>query len=107
MSQKSQGSTVKLLMTWDIKPGRESEYLEFMTREFAPAIMKMGIQPTDAWYTVVGRGPQMLAGGIAENIETMLAILASEEWANLQERLLTYVSNFQRKVIPHTGRFQL
>ena len=49
---------VKLLMTWDIRQGKETNYLEFFTREFAPALVKMGVQPTGAWYTVVGNGPQ-------------------------------------------------
>ncbi len=98
---------VKLLMTWDIKPGKETAYLEFITREFAPALMKMGIQPTDAWYTVVGNGPQILAGGVAEDLETMNQILDGKDWHELQEKLAGYVVNFKRKVVAHTGRFQL
>ena len=98
---------VKLLMTWDIKPGKETAYLEFITREFAPALMKMGIQPTDAWYTVVGNGPQILAGGVAEDLETMGQILEGKEWQELHEKLSSYVINFKKKVVPHTGRFQL
>ena len=46
---------VKLLMSWDIKPGSESDYFEFIVREFAPGIMKLGVQPTESWYTVFGR----------------------------------------------------
>jgi len=33
--------------------------------------------------------------------------LESEEWRNLQEQLLAFVTNFQQKVVPATGRFQL
>jgi len=98
---------IKLLMTWDIRAGKEAEYMEFVTREFTPQLMKLGIQPTEAWYTVVGNGPQVLAGGIAKDRETMMAILESEEWVGLEQKLLDYVRNYRHKVVPATGQFQL
>jgi len=97
----------KLLMSWDIKPNREEEYYRFLVREFWPAIMKMGIQPTDAWYTAYGDYPQILAGGVTEDLETMRAILESEEWHEWHERLMQYVTNYQQKVVRATGRFQM
>lgn len=98
---------VKLLMTWDIKPGSESDYFEFVVREFAPGIMKMGVQPTEAWYTVFGDGPQILTGAVAEDLETMQEILASEEWQKLKGKLFEFVTNFDFKIVRATGRFQL
>ena len=94
-------------MSWDIKPGRESEYFEFVVREFAPRIMRMGIQPTEAWYTVYGSGPQMLTGGVSEDLRTMRQILASSEWEELFSELMNYVANFRQKIVVATGRFQL
>ncbi len=98
---------VKLLMSWDIKPGSESDYFEFVVREFAPGIMKMGVQPTEAWYTVFGDGPQILTGAVAEDLQTMQEILASEEWQKLKGKLFEYVTNFDFKIVRATGRFQL
>jgi hypothetical protein len=98
---------VKLLMSWDIKPGQEAAYFEFIVKEWAPGVMKLGFQPTEAWYTVFGEGPQILTGGIAEDLDTMRELLESEEWRNLQEQLFAFVTNFQQKVVPATGRFQL
>jgi hypothetical protein len=98
---------VKLLMSWDIKPGSESDYFEFVVREFAPGIMKLGVQPTEAWYTVFGDGPQILTGAVAEDLPTMKEILASEEWEKLKGKLFEYVTNFDFKIVRATGRFQL
>jgi len=98
---------VKLLMSWDIKPGSESDYFEFVVREFAPGIMKMGVQPTEAWYTVFGDGPQILTGAVAEDLQTMQEILSSEEWQELKNKLFEYVTNFDFKIVRATGRFQL
>jgi hypothetical protein len=98
---------VKLLMSWDIIPGSESEYFEFIVREFAPGIMKLGVQPTEAWYTVFGEGPQILTGAVAEDLPTMKSILASGDWLQLQNKLFDYVTNFDFKIVRATGRFQL
>lgn len=98
---------VKILMSWDIKPGSESEYFEFIVREFAPGIMKLGVQPTEAWYTVFGDGPQILTGAVAEDLPTMQSILSSRDWQKLQSKLFDYVTNFNFKIVRATSRFQL
>ena len=98
---------VKLLMSWDIRPGRQQPYFEFVVREFAPGLMRLGLRPTEAWYTIYGEGPQILTGAITDDLDTMAEILASEQWASLREKLLRYVTNFRIKVVPAEGRFQL
>ncbi len=98
---------VKLLMTWDIKPGMDSEYFEFIVREFAPGITHIGLQPTEAWFTVYGEGPQVLTGGIAEDLDTMKEILASKEWADLHDTLLEYVTSYRQKIVRATGSLQI
>ena len=98
---------IKLLMTWDIRPGKESEYFEFVVQEFAPKLVKLGVQPTEAWYTVYGEAPQILTGAVTEDRKTMDAILGGDEWKALRDKLLTYVNNFNYKVVTATGNFQL
>ncbi len=98
---------MKLLMSWDIKPGQESEYFEFVVREWAPGIMKLGLQPTEAWYTMYGNCPQIVTSGITEDMGTMDHVLKSQEWGELYDKLLQYVDNFQKKIVPAAGRFQL
>lgn len=99
--------TVKLLMSWDILPGQEQTYFEFAMQTFAPALIRLGWQPTEAWYTLYGAGPQMLTGGITDSADKMRKILESNEWEDLQEQLLEHVTNFEYKVVPATGRFQM
>jgi len=94
-------------MTWDIRPGKEQSYFEFAMQTFAPALMKMGWQPTEAWYTLYGDAPQIMTAGVAESVEKMREILDSKQWGELQDRLLEYVTNFRYKVVPASGRFQM
>ena len=98
---------VKLLMSWDIKAGLEAIYFDFIANEFMPGLLRLDIQPTEAWYTVYGSGPQILTGAVAEDLDTMTSVLDSEEWQELQSELLDYVTNFEYKVVRDTGRFQL
>jgi hypothetical protein len=98
---------VKLLMTWDIMPGREQEYFEFVVREFVPGMQKLGIQPTEAWYTTYGDRPQILTGGVTDSLKLMSKALATEEWRRLNDKLLEYVENFEFKVVRASGGFQM
>jgi hypothetical protein len=100
-------SPVKLLMTWDILPGQAQEYFEFIVREFLPGMQKLGVEPTDAWYTAYGEGPQIMVGGIAPEMEAMNEFLDSHEWQEISEKLMNYVENFSYKVIRARTGFQM
>jgi hypothetical protein len=97
---------VKLIMNWDIQSGKETEYFEFVMKEFAPGLMQLGLEPTDAWYTMYGNRPQVLTGSVAGDLDTMRQILSSEEWHKLHERLMDFVNGYHQKVVRATGGFQ-
>ena len=99
--------TVKLIMTWDILPGKEQEYFEFVVREFVPGMQRIGIQPTEAWFTQYGARPQILTGGVAEDMAEMQNALRSEDWVQLHDQLANYVTNFKLKVVRASGGFQM
>jgi hypothetical protein len=97
----------KLLMTWDILPGKEQEYFEFVVKELVPGMQKLGIQPSEAWYTTYGQRPQILTGGTMEDIRAMRRALATEDWTKLRDRLMEFVTNFDWKVVKASGGFQM
>jgi len=98
---------VKVIMTWDILPGKEQEYFEFVVRDLVPGMQRIGIQPTEAWFTQYGDQPQILTGGIADNLIDMQDALESDDWLQLRERLAEYVTNFSMKVVKASGGFQM
>jgi len=95
---------LKLLMQWDIKPGREQEFTEFVLREFAPRLMQLGIEPSEVLYTMYGEGPQMLTMGVVDNQEKLEEILRSSSWKKLHSKLLNFVNNYSQKVVVDNGR---
>lgn len=98
---------MKLLMSWNIRAGREAEYFEFVVKEFAPGLMRLGLQPTEAWYTVYGDCPQILTGSVAEDMPTVRRILETNEWHELMDKLGEYVTDYGQKIVTATGGFQL
>ena len=99
--------SVKLLMSWDILPGREQEYFEFVVREFIPGMQRLGLEPTDAWFTMYGDHPQIIAGMQIGSKPALDRILESVEWDNLTEHLLSFVTDFSFKIVPARKGFQM
>jgi hypothetical protein len=98
---------VKLLMTWDILPGREQEYFEFVVRDFIPGVQRMGIEPSDAWFTMYGNQPQILAALQMPSVNSLNQVLDSDDWKELTNRLLDYVENLEYKVVQARSGFQM
>jgi hypothetical protein len=98
---------VKLLMSWDILPGREQEYFEFVVREFIPGIQRMGLEPTDAWFTMYGNQPQIIAGVQGSSQPVVQSVLQSDEWLKLTEQLMSLVTDFTYKIVPARKGFQM
>jgi hypothetical protein len=98
---------VKMLMTWDILPGREQEYFEFVVREFIPAVQRLGLEMSDAWFTMYGEQPQIMASVQMPNLAEMRQVLDTSDWRDLTGRLLEYVENLDYKVVEAKTGFQI
>ncbi len=98
--------TVKLLMTWDISSEKESDYYEFVIREFIPGIQKLGLRPAEAWATIYGEYPQIQVALLAPDLPDAQRILNSHDWTSLKSRLFDYISNFNQKVVEAKKGFQ-
>ncbi|MGW8250727.1 MAG: hypothetical protein ACWGO1_08805 [Anaerolineales bacterium] len=98
---------VKLLMTWDILPGREQEYFEFVVRDFIPGVQRLGLEPSDAWFTMYGDQPQIMASIQSSTITNLQTVLESPEWDELTRQLLDYVEDLQYKIVRSRPGFQI
>ena len=98
---------VKLMLTWDIKPGHEKTYFAFITQEFPTALQQAGLELSDAWYTVYGAWPQVRMGFVSENLQNVEDFLASTLWLRLKHQLLAYIQEYHQKVVPARSGFQI
>ncbi len=99
--------SVKILMSWNIRPGREENYTQFITQEFSQALMKANFYPTEAWYTIYGDWPEVTMGFMAEDLDLLQDFLASLAWAKLKHKLFAYIKNYRQKVVPARRGFQI
>ena len=100
-------SSIKLLMTWDIQPGREEDYFEFHIRKFVPALEGLGVALSEAWLTVYGEQPRLLAVAVMPSMDNARQVLDSCAWQDLGVQMQELVDNFDYKLVPARGGFQL
>lgn len=100
-------SSIKLLMTWDIQPGREEDYFEFHIRKFVPALEGLGVALSEAWLTVYGEQPRLLAEAVIPSMDNARQLLDSSAWQDLGVQMQELVDNFDYKLVPARGGFQL
>jgi len=98
--------SIKLIMTWDIRPEHEQEYFEFVVREFIPGVQRLGLDLQDAWATVYGDHPQIQVGAVFPPNVNPNTVLDSPEWTSLHNQLLDYIDNYTQKLVNPQGGFQ-
>ena len=97
---------VKFIMTWDIAPGHEQEYFEFVVREFLPGVQRLGFELSDAWATAYGNRPQILVGAVLPNMSKAKQVLRTTEWTSLQNQLQDFIINYSEKIVSAREGFQ-
>jgi len=96
----------KVILTWNIKPGKEQDYYNFMVGDYLPRINNLGLELTDAWVTVYGNEPQILVGAVMPSQESAQKLISSPDWQALHDQLLDFVENYVCKIAPQKGAFQ-
>jgi len=98
---------VKLILTYDILETTEEQYYQFMTSEFLVWLQEQGLVLTDVWHTMYGDYPMRTVGLVAEDEADLAAVLDSAEWHEFESRLLEFVTNYERRIVPFRGDFQI
>lgn len=97
----------KLLLSYEIKDDVTQEYYQFVMGRYIPVLQSMGLQMSEAWQTAYGEGPNRLIGFVCKDQATINEVLKSENWLSLNEQLENFVTDFDYKVIPYRGGFQI
>ncbi len=98
---------VKLIVTWNIRDGKESEFLDFVNNEFTRLFLAMNVQPTEAWYAIWGEGPQAMICGVARDQAAMEAALAGSEWEETSAKIAQFAQDVKMRVVEKSDGFQL
>lgn len=100
------GDYVKVILTYDIVPETRDAYYQYVLGEMVPRAETLGLDMVEAWHTLIGNYPQRLVSFVAQNADAARVALDSDEWQEMEERLLHYVVNYQRRTVPMRDVFQ-
>jgi len=93
---------------FNIVPGREKEYAEFILKDHLPTIEKLGIKMTGGWRVIVGSGPSIVAEGTAASIVEIAKAIRNPEFSRITKILTSnYVTDYSSRILAPTGRIEL
>ena len=97
----------KLILFYNIKPDKQDLYFRYMLNSFVPAIQKLGVYMHMAWYVVYGDQPMRKIEFVTESAEVLRELFMSDEWDELENELLRYIDDYDRKVVDYRSGFQI
>lgn len=102
----SENKPVKLLLEYDIPDQVQETYYRFVTGEFVPQVNRIGLELAEVWETVYGNYPRRLIVFVVQDQETCQEALGTEKFQRLEKKLLRFVTNYSKRIVPYKGQFQ-
>ncbi len=94
-----------MLLSYNILPQYQQEYMEFMVSTFVPALQRIGLENMGVWHTAYGNYPVRLLVFVAEE-KTMQDALADDSWKEMEKRLCNFVTDYTCRIVPFNPGFQ-
>ena len=92
---------------WDIAPGKQQAYSDFLMTYYNPTLDAIGIKLVGGYYVTVGMGPMIIAVGLAQSLHQLEGALASSEYEDITNRLMEFVTHYHSKILIPTGRVKM
>jgi hypothetical protein len=102
----SENGPVKLLLEYDIPDEVQETYYRFVTGEFVPQVNRIGLELAEVWETVYGDYPRRLIVFVVQDQETCKSAIVSDKFQRLERKLLRFVKNYSKRIVPYKGQFQ-
>ncbi len=96
--------SVKLNHYWSVVPGRDEECVKFVINKFIPGINSLGLQTVALWSVLVGSYSEIVMENASGDLEIIEKALNNKKFKALKRDLLTFVNNYQTKVLVNTSK---
>jgi hypothetical protein len=96
----------KLIITYDPISEQREAYFHYLLGEFVPTLEQMGLKMCEAWHTAYGEYPLRLTAFTAQEEVDVEKLIDTEEFRELESRLLNYVVNYHRRLVSDSNGFQ-
>jgi len=97
----------KLMLFYDLKPQAMDAYYDFIMNEMIPTAQEMELYIFRVFHTVYGDCPLRQAEFVAEDLDTIRQVMESDAWHGLEDKLLQYATNYNKKIVKFRPGFQL
>lgn len=91
--------TVKFSQYWDIIPGKEEDYENFIKNVHYPAMEELDIIIGGEWKVLIGESPNIFYEGRSDRAEKLLTALQSQKFRVMKNELLKLVFNYSSRVL--------
>ena len=98
---------IKLVISYNMQPGKEEACQRYIVQEVGAVLNKFGFRFTEAWYTAWGNGPQIMGCGLLESAEVARELLNSDAWHKSIAGLQRYVTDLSVRAIEPAAAFQV
>jgi hypothetical protein len=93
---------------FNILPGMDRPFREFLGAELIPVMERLGIKVTNVWKAIIGSGPFILVEGTSPKIEDIAKTIAMDDYRALTRTLKSrYVSDYQSRILAPTHRVEV
>jgi hypothetical protein len=97
--------TVQVLISFDLLPGADDGYREFVTETGVPFWRRQpGVLKVSGYRNLLGGRPQIVALVECQSAEAALNVLASQEYRNIIKMQSKFVTNRSVCLLEPTGR---
>lgn len=96
----------KLLIVYDIIPKTALIHQQFTLNEYMPTLQEMGIYMVNAWHTTYGAYPIRQLEFVLENLDVMRRAMEDPRWQLLEDRMKSYTTSYNRKLVRYRQGFQ-
>ncbi len=97
----------KLILTYDMQDEQVQEYYRFVLGRYIPVMRSIGWEMVEAWATSYGDGPDRTVIFVNHNDHDWQDLFEDETWHELNHQLLTFITDFNFKVVPYRQTFQI
>jgi hypothetical protein len=97
----------KLLLFFNIVPDKQDQYYRYMLGEFVPNVQKMGVYMHMAWHMAYGDYPMRKIEFVSETADAIRRLFNSPDFLEWEDKLKTYTTDYERKLVHYRNGFQL
>jgi len=96
---------VQILISFDLRPGLEQEYADFVVRTGVPFWRSQaGILSVKGFRNILGASPRIVSEVECESLDAALRVLASSEYQAIVDQQARFVTNRSVLLLAPTGR---